>query len=171
MNKVAKIGVFSLLVVLFVCILLPINKKKDSVLATNVSTEELAQELYDFKNPYIGDAPADGDLLHALQVEEELGPFSIELETEVQPYILRLVFTDTINMENTFNEKMKDYASVLLTLIENADEIDWVYSNKGGVTQTQTWVVSDAEQSLKIEDLKSYSSTKEKVEELLKLLD
>lgn len=141
------------------------------MLATNVSTEELAQELYDFKNPYIGDAPADGDLLHALQVEKELGPFSIELETEVQPYILRLVFTDTINMENTFNEKMKDYASVLLALIENADEIDWVYSNKDGVTQTQTWTVSDAEQSLKIEDLKSYSSTKEKVEELLKLLD
>ena len=87
-----------------------------------------AQELYDLRNPYIGDASADSALLNALNIKENLGSFTIKLETQAEPYILRLNFADEITDATMFNTAMNAYAMLLLALIDNASEIQWCYN-------------------------------------------
>lgn len=51
---------------------------------------ELAGKLYEKKNPYVGDAPADGALLELLRPYLPDTEISMELETDERPYVLRL---------------------------------------------------------------------------------
>lgn len=55
---------------------------------------QLAEELYAKRNPYVGDAPADGALLELLRPYLPDTKITMELETDERPYTLRLKLND-----------------------------------------------------------------------------
>lgn len=55
---------------------------------------KLAEELYAKKNPYVGDAPADGALLELLRPYLPDTEITMELETAERPYTLRLKLSE-----------------------------------------------------------------------------
>lgn len=149
----------------------PTEKESAENVASGVS--DLAKQLYAVKNPYIGNASANGKLLITLGVGEALGNYTLELETSKQPYILRLNFNNEVSDRDTFDLKMAGYATFLLALIENADEIQWSYPyNETGDEQRIT-VYWDAQNlpPLGIEDVKSYGESAAKVQELIDIID
>jgi beta-lactamase regulating signal transducer with metallopeptidase domain len=133
----------------------------------------LAKQLYDVRNPYIGNASANGTLLITLGVGDELGTFTLELETSKPPYILRLNFDEEVYDRDNFDHQMASYATYLLALIDNADELQWSYPyNEAGEEQRIT-VYWDAQnlQPLGIEDIKTYGESAAKVQELMDLME
>lgn len=151
------------------------SKPNEKELAEDIASgvSDLAKQLYAVKNPYIGNASANGKLLFTLGVGDALGNFTLELETSKQPYILRLNFNDEVYDRDTFDHKMAAYATFLLALIENADEIQWSYPyNEAGDDQRIT-VYWDAQNlhPLGIEDIKTYGESAAKVQELIDTID
>ena len=84
------------------------------------------QDLYALKNPYIGDAPADQRLLEALGVGK-LGAYTMELQTEKEPYVLAIRFAEKPENPDALDGKMCEYGNLLLALIENCGEVQWSY--------------------------------------------
>ena len=96
----------------------------------SMNNSKAADYLFNLKNSYIGDNSADIKLIEALELFK-LGNYTIELETYERPYALTIKF-DKMTMDisnlttenyNDFKNKMRMYSVILLTLIDNADEI------------------------------------------------
>ncbi|MEG1536872.1 MAG: M56 family metallopeptidase, partial [Clostridiales bacterium] len=130
---------------------------------------DYAQKLFDNRNPYLGDAPADGALLQVLGIGDAVGEYSMELSTASQPYVLRLVFSEFFHDATVIDEIMGKYALVLLALIDNAEEIQWRYSlyDQSG-TNTVSFTLEDAAAVLQQIDVKNYGQS---VDQLRQLLD
>jgi hypothetical protein len=134
------------------------------------SVSEQAQTLYDLHNPYIGDASADGKLLETLGIGEQLGAYTLELETSSEPYVLRLVFSDAITDTGAFNSAMTNNAIVLLALIDNASEIQWEYQSrdaKGAGTYTGSLTAADATATMNVKSIKEFAQSADKLQVLL----
>lgn len=119
------------------------------------------KELFEAKNPYIGDAPANGKLLELLNVGG-LGEFTMELQTSEEPYILMLHFENEPADQAVFNRRMEEHAVVLLALIENAGEIQWTYPVGTGDSATEfRWKYdrTEAEERMRIDNIKEYGQT------------
>jgi len=171
------------IVVLIACTANPKNKSEaeTSNQITGAGTEntitddtvtDYAKQLYELRNPYIGDAPADGALLKELGIQEKFGDYTLELETSKTPYILRIMFTDLVTDRDAFDVKMTGCATILLALIDNADEIQWSYPYMvdGQKDQITVYWNEQNTRAMNIEDIKAYSESAEKVQELLNLL-
>ncbi len=153
-----------------------------AVTDTDGGVSEYARTLYERRAPYIGDAPAVGRLLEALDIASTLGDYTMELQTSEEPYILRLTFTDTVGDGEAFNAAMMSNAVVLLALIDNASRIEWQYEFSGGMTirgtekgeatgfYTGILTEEDAAAGMNVEDIKAYGQSAEKVQELLENL-
>jgi beta-lactamase regulating signal transducer with metallopeptidase domain len=146
-------------------------KKAADADTKNAITEE-TKELFQHKNLFIGDNAADGELLAALGIGDNLGTFTIELETKQKPYILRLMFDKEVTDQITLDSKMADYATLLLALIDNADEIQWSYPYATDGTMGRMIVNwnQDNLKAMEIEDVKSYGESEAKLQELVDLL-
>ena len=88
----------------------------------------LANELYRARNPYIGDASADGRLSGTLGISRELGSFKNELQTSGEPYGWTLNFEESTSNSAVFEERMKAYACVLIALTDNLGQVSWNYT-------------------------------------------
>jgi beta-lactamase regulating signal transducer with metallopeptidase domain len=131
---------------------------------------ERAQTLFDLRNPYIGDAVADGKLLAALDIRTQHGAYTLELETGGEPYVLRLVFSDAITDTGAFNSAIINDAIVLLALIDNASEIQWEYQSgeaRGAGTYTGSLTAADAAATMNVKDIKAFGQSADKVQALL----
>lgn len=62
---------------------------------------------------------------------QEMGAFDIELETGEEPYILTIHFSEEPVDSEVWNQKMRQKAVLLLSLIGNADIVRWTYPNSG----------------------------------------
>lgn len=132
-----------------------------------------ANELYKAKNPYIGDASANGRLAGILQIGEQLGGFKNELQTAAEPYGWTLRYEDSVRSCAAFESRMKDYGCVLLALIDNLGEIAWVYTaeTEDGCMERETVLtVQEASEYLDA-PVKSFGESPEKVQELLDKTD
>lgn len=150
------------------------NGKTDSSGTEAIALD--AQELYDCRNPYVGDASADGKLLRALGISQSLGAYTIELETAQEPYVLRVIFSDTLpDGAAAFNRQMRKNAALLLALIDNVSEIQWQYRyvddlSGGGGSSMGSLTAEEAADALGVTDLKSYGQSADQVAALLELL-
>ena len=102
------------------------SEKDAEELEAEYAVSPYAKALYEAKNPYIGDAPADERLL------ERIGVFpdrkrTMELETEEEPYVLKIHFEEPVQDEPSFHKKMEKNAILLLCLIDNAGGVEWTY--------------------------------------------
>jgi len=88
---------------------------------------ESTLDVYEKRTPYVGDAPAVGALLNKMKIGDDCGPFTIELETDAEPYGLILSFeaVHTPQQAKNVKEKMTDHAVKLLALVENLGRVSW----------------------------------------------
>ena len=131
-----------------------------------------ANRLYAARNPYIGDASADGRLAGALRIGDHMGSFTNELQTTSEPYGWTLNFQDSIRNPETFEAQMRDYACVLLALTDNLGQMSWTYTAEtetGTVKRQGTMTEQEASQYLG-EPVKSFGESPGKLQELLELI-
>lgn len=137
-----------------------------------------AEELYELRNPYVGDASRDGALLGELKEYLPDKNITMELETTKEPYIFRLVLEDPPvtgvkagDSETDLEGNLTKNAAVLLALIDNLGEVQWKYpaGEKQGETEGSC-TLRDLEERYGIKDIKAYGKSPERVQELLDLL-
>ena len=100
-------------------------------------TKGRAEDLYRLKTPYIGSQVAAGEILKALNVEYLAGPYTIELQTEKEPYgiTLHLQNIQVSQRETQFMDQYLRQVGVLFTaLVDNAACFNWDYETRSGVT-------------------------------------
>lgn len=134
---------------------------------------EIAKKLYDARNPYLGDAPANGRLLEV--IAEALPDtiiadtrFTTALQTSDEPYGLHLKVEDELEGE-PYLYSMAAPATLMLALTDNLGLVKWSYWMESG-TFIQYWRINDALQWCGVDDIKEYGSSPEKVQELLDIL-
>lgn len=138
-----------------------------------VIISKLANDLFQARNKYIGDISANLNLANILEIGNDLGGFQNQLQTTSKPYAWTLVFEKGTSNPTSFDGKMKNYACVLMALIDNIGEVHWSYDIAAdakqdplvkGMTQAQC---SDYVGS----PIKSFSENPEKVQQLLDFLE
>lgn len=142
--------------------------KEDGTIIT-----KFTNELYKKKNPYVGDAAANVALAETLGIAEKLGPFKNELLTKFQPYSWTLRFENSVLNAELFEEKMRNYAIVLIALTENLDEVSWVYTVElpdGPATITSSITEDEATEFLRGGPIKESANSPEKLQGLLQFL-
>ena len=141
-----------------------VTVKKDGTIIS-----KMANELYNAKNPYIGNASANGKLTQTLRIAWKLGNFKNELQTDSEPYGWTLNFEDSVPNSAVFEERIRDYASVLMALTGNLGEVSWTYTVelKSGPAQRRG-SSTEAECSGRAGGpIKGFAESPEKVQELL----
>lgn len=91
-------------------------------------SEDLADQLYKKKVPYIGDAAACTELLEALHLSEVAGPYTIELQTETEPYGITVTFEQFPVFpagQELLHSYCADVADIFLSQVENAGKFAW----------------------------------------------
>ena len=128
------------------------------------SAEELEQEysvspdirdMLAARNPYIGNAPADGEVLGAVRTGY-MGMYETELQTSQEPYVLTLHFEDEPEDPAAWNIQMQKKAVLMLALIDNAGAVEWTHPAENG-TETYRWRMDleQAGQMTGIQDIKA----------------
>ena len=132
----------------------------------------LANELYRARNPYIGDASADGRLSGTLGISRELGSFKNELQTSGEPYGWTLNFEESTSNSAVFEERMKAYACVLIALTDNLGQVSWNYTvelEQGSVLRHGTITEEECGEMVGA-PVKTYADSPEGIEQLIKQL-
>lgn len=128
------------------------------------SVEELEQEysvspdirnMLAARNPYIGDAPADGEALGAVRMGH-MGAGGMELQTSEEPYVLTVHFEDEPEDTAAWNIQMQKKAVLILALIDNAGAVEWTHPAESGA-ETYRWRMDleKAGQMTGIQDIKA----------------
>lgn len=126
-----------------------------------------AKELFENRNPSIGDAVADGKLVEAVKKQYRITESNtIELQTAQEPYELILHFDQAPDQAC-----MKRSAIVLLSLIDNSGIVSWDYPDASGIRTAFSMDVKAASHMAGADDIKAYSQSEEKVGELLSLIN
>lgn len=135
----------------------------------------MAEELYEVRNPYIGDVSAEGRLLRkiyeALPENTAAGTaFKTELQTTKEPYEFHFLIEPGQEQIPTEGE-MKEAAVLMLALTDNLGVVRWTLVSPEGILLAEEML--DAETSaelLGVEDIKELGSSPERVQTLLELL-
>ena len=130
---------------------------------------KMANDLYEARNPYIGDVSANGRLAGVLRLGEQMGGFKNELQTTKEPYGWILKREDSVLNSAVFEARMRDYGCVLLALIDNLGEITWRYTvetEDGAVQRETTLTAGEASEYLEA-PIKSFGENPEMVQEML----
>lgn len=85
------------------------------------------KEVYACKTPYLGDAPACQALLEALHVSQAVGPYTISLQTETEPYSITLQFEQAVSPDTyPYVEYYLAFCGLIFcNLVDNAGEFCW----------------------------------------------
>lgn len=65
-----------------------------------------------------------------LNIEDSLGPYENELQTEKTPYSWTLNFKSVVTDSYAFDKRMESYASLLMFSIDNLEKVNWTYQEK-----------------------------------------
>lgn len=114
------------------------------------------QALYEARTPYIGDNSAVGALLQELgrwYGGGVLSGYTVSLQTASQPYGLTLDFTGrpeglSDSLAVKLNSEMERLSPLLLALIDNLEEVRWMYLRPDGITQSQTVTLEEVNAAL-----------------------
>ena len=86
-------------------------------------------QVYQARNPYVGDIAANYKIAGALGMGQTLGEFDSELQTEKEPYGWTICLKTVVPKTNSMatEKKMKAYAYVLLATIDNLGYVTYDY--------------------------------------------
>lgn len=101
--------------------------------------------VYSTRHDYMGDISANNRTAAALGMIEYLGEWTNELETSQQPYRWRIILSEPVESDRQMfiEHYMEAYAYILLGVIGNLDEVEYVYT-AGGEQLSKVVTVSDA---------------------------
>ncbi len=126
-------------------------KKTYSELLSDAKATEKSTELFGMKNPDLKDQAAVEALLDYLQLEYELGSYSVEIQSETKPYSLTLKFdlshnvpAEGSNEQDKWERNMIQYSCAILSLINNIAQVNWEYP-VGNSTDGAYFTRADAE--------------------------
>lgn len=99
-----------------------------------VQISRYVSQLYENRNPYIGDMPANAEIAEILGTYNYLGIYTNELQTSQEPYGW------TVRLESKIDGDDEDHARaimnyescMMLALIENLGSVTWEYSDSSG---------------------------------------
>lgn len=132
--------------------------------------EQLGEQLFAAKTQYIGDNSACLNILGILNLKSELGDYTVSLKTDENPYRLTIEFKNAhdTSRDEWFDLTVIKYSCVLLSLIENADEIAWTCPKSDSREAVEgKFTREDATKLLNNTPALRYSETKEGVQLLL----
>lgn len=143
------------------------DEKKDENGQEIEQNTELAKTLFESKNPYLGDISANGKILTLLREYYQItGMEGVELQTYEEPYWITLSFQEKPN-----DMAMYRLSVLFLVLVENCEEVRWEFIGQDEKITTYSVATETVEKQLGCKDLKAYSSSAEKLGELIDLLD
>ena len=154
---------YSVMLTLICCsLLIACSRSEESLVKT---PSEYAQQLFEAKNPYIGDNSADIKILELLNIQKEFGNYHIELEADQEPNIIKLNFEE----KPILSEEFQDKSFLILALIKNANEVQWSYpDNEDGEEVLITWYMNEKDATTILnKDIKSFDENAESLQELL----
>ena len=93
----------------------------------------LASSVYETKHEYVGDAPADGNTASILGVANRLGDYTMELETEKEPYGWTFYLNEDISGDSRVLKEsdMESISYILLAVTGNLDSVTFEYTVDG----------------------------------------
>lgn len=150
-----------------------VNASGVTVKADGTVIGSMANAVYEAKNPYVGDMSANGKLVQALGLTSALGGATNELQTAEEPYGWTFHFVESPRNSVTFDERMRKYACVLIAMTGNLSEVHWTYTvelAEEGVVRESSITAQECSDMVG-EDIKSFSESPEKVQELLTILE
>ncbi|MDE5416149.1 DUF4825 domain-containing protein [Alkalihalobacterium chitinilyticum] len=125
MRKIIKFLLFSLMVMLLLS-------------GCNSNATDTNEDIFQYKNSFVGDNNAVGNIANQLPAAEYLNGF--ELKTSEEPYGIILNY-DSLDSDQEYRETVIHNATFLFTLVQN---VDWITFNS---------------------DIDEYTITKEQLEE------
>ncbi|MBR0374102.1 MAG: DUF4825 domain-containing protein [Mogibacterium sp.] len=101
--------------------------------ARGKTVSPMASDVFNAGHDYIGDASANGALLSALRMREDLGSLYSELSTESEPYVWTIVLEEDQTKYNPayLDKRLEGYGYVLLGSVGNLSEVDFRYEFEG----------------------------------------
>ena len=123
--------------------------------------------VYNTKHAYVGEAPVNGESILALGMYNALGNMDLELQTKKEPYGIHLSLKKEIygTEQEKMSERMKSYAYVLLSIIDNLSYVSYDYINDGA-KENLTITKEDATAFAGM-DIKTFAETPVKLQELM----
>lgn len=155
--------------------------------SANAGVSGQAQLLYEARNPYVGDAPADGNVLKAIASARPDSVFAglsykVELQTSAEPYEFHFLLEENgesleVDEEDApaLDVDMQITSVLMLALIDNLGEVQWYYTmtTPDGMVDDAVHYF-DAEQAAEwcqVDNIKDYGTSPRKVQELLAILE
>lgn len=93
----------------------------------------IASAVYNSRHPYVGDMPANGKSIIAMDMVNQLGNFRNQLQTASEPYgwTMTLETEIEISRQEQKEQEMRGYAYLLLAVIDNLGEVSFEYYTDG----------------------------------------
>ena len=124
---------------------------------------ELATQLYEAKNPYLGNMSANGKILNLLWSAYGITGFNgTEMQTTNEPYWITIGF-DT----KPDDTAMWKVSAVFLALVENCNEVRWEYYDENQTLFTYYVSTDDVNALLDGNDIKEYAASDDTIFDLL----
>ena len=83
-----------------------------------------ADDLYQLRTPYVGNNVAVANVVGSFQLNEVLGPYTIELQTSQEPYGVILHLDQDLTSE-TARRYLREMSFLILALIDNAGSVSY----------------------------------------------
>lgn len=103
--------------------------------------------VYQAKTPYVGNAPAVGQVVSAGRFDW-LGDYTMELQTSAQPYRLTLNFSDSQSSQAFHPQDLYQDMAAVLAIIGNLDEIECAFQDENGQPWSRVLTVEELNQDL-----------------------
>ena len=113
-----------------------------------------ADDLYQLRTPYVGNNVAVANIVGSFQLNEVLGPYTIELQTSQEPYGIILHLEQDLSSGIT-ERYLKEVSSLILALIDNAGYV--AYTTPSEPTPQDTGAITkDADPKMNQPDLETF---------------
>ena len=113
-----------------------------------------ADDLYQLRTPYVGNNVAVANVVGSFQLNEVLGPYTIELQTSQEPYGIILHLEQDLSSGIT-ERYLKEVSSLILALIDNAGYV--AYTTPSELTPQDTGAITkDADPKMNQPDLETF---------------
>lgn len=94
---------------------------------------QLTSAVFETRHDYVGDMPANGNTARSLNMQNRLGDYTVELETDKEPYGWKFYLNDDISSDarELKEYEMESMSYILIGVIGNLDRVTFEYTVDG----------------------------------------
>ncbi|MBR4011143.1 MAG: DUF4825 domain-containing protein [Clostridiales bacterium] len=147
------------------------DEERSIVWEDGVTILDQTWRVWGTKHMYVGDMSANSNTARALDLQEMIGAFTNELETEKEPYGWTIIFSGPLDkkLEKYYRSEMKKSAYQMIALIQNLDHVSFRFSIDGE-EYMETYYAKDATE-LYGRDIKDCWGSVKQFQEFVRWLD